>query len=216
MRLRPGLPSFGWIAARGDAPGPVFTRLDPGAKGLERLTGDSVNRVVGKIGLNAGLKRRARAHGLHHQGITRALDLTNGNVRMVQGLGRHADPRTLMKYDDARRDDAGTLAQMLGNDQTGVNDFGFPGCNIPRNIVMRMPRTTIRHLMVIVLLIAMVTWAGITAQRTLSNKSRFHTHFHDESTPERSRWSLQPDPRMDSLLARLLANASRSALGLAL
>jgi hypothetical protein len=23
-----------------------------------------------------------------------------------------------MKYDDARRDDAGTLAQMLGNDQT--------------------------------------------------------------------------------------------------
>ena len=46
---------------------------------------------------------------------------------------------------------------------------------------MRMPRTTIRHLMVIVLLIAMVTWAGITAQRTLSNKSRFHTHFHDES-----------------------------------
>jgi integrase/recombinase XerC len=55
---------------------------------------------------------------LRYQGITRALDLTNGNVRMVQGLSRHADPRMLMKYDDARRDDAGTLAQMLGNDQT--------------------------------------------------------------------------------------------------
>ena len=26
-----------------------------------------------------------------------------------------------MKYDDARRDDAGMLANMLGNDQTGVN-----------------------------------------------------------------------------------------------
>jgi hypothetical protein len=48
--------------------------------------------------------------------VNAMLDLTNGNVRMVQGLSRHADPRTLMKYDDSRRDDAGTLAQMLGND----------------------------------------------------------------------------------------------------
>jgi integrase/recombinase XerC len=72
---------------------------------------------VNELGAKSGLKRKVRAHGLRHQGITRALDLTNGNVRMVQGLSRHADPRTLMKYDDARRDDAGTLAQMLGNDQ---------------------------------------------------------------------------------------------------
>ena len=35
---------------------------------------------------------------------------------MVPGPSRHADPKTLMKYDDSRRDDAGTLAQMLGND----------------------------------------------------------------------------------------------------
>jgi integrase/recombinase XerC len=107
-----------WIAARGDEPGPLFIRLDPAATGNERITGDSVNRIVNKLGAKSGLKRKVRAHGLRHQGITRALDLTNGNVRMVQGLSRHADPRTLMKYDDARRDDAGTLAQMLGNDQT--------------------------------------------------------------------------------------------------
>jgi hypothetical protein len=37
---------------------------------------------------------------------------------MVQGLSRHADPRTLLRYDDARRDDAGMLAKLLGNDQT--------------------------------------------------------------------------------------------------
>jgi integrase/recombinase XerC len=106
-----------WIAARGDEPGPLFIRLDPAATGIERITGDSVNRIVAKLGQKSGLKRKVRAHGLRHQGITRALDLTNGNVRMVQGLSRHADPRTLMKYDDARRDDAGTLANMLGNDQ---------------------------------------------------------------------------------------------------
>jgi integrase/recombinase XerC len=106
-----------WIAARGDEPGPLFIRLDPAATGIERIMGDSVNRIVNKLGAKSGLARKVRAHGLRHQGITRALDLTNGNVRMVQGLSRHADPRTLMKYDDARRDDAGTLAQMLGNDQ---------------------------------------------------------------------------------------------------
>jgi integrase/recombinase XerC len=72
---------------------------------------------VNKLGKKSGLTRKVRSHGLRHQGITRALDLTNGNVRMVQGLSRHADPRTLMKYDDARRDDAGTLANLLGNDQ---------------------------------------------------------------------------------------------------
>jgi integrase/recombinase XerC len=107
-----------WIAARGDESGPLFIRLDPAAMGLERITGDSVNRIVNKLGRKSGLKRKVRAHGLRHQGITRALDLTNGNVRMVQNLSRHADPRTLMKYDDARRDDAGTLANMLGNDQS--------------------------------------------------------------------------------------------------
>jgi integrase/recombinase XerC len=79
------------------------------------ITGDSVNRIVNKLGAKSGLKRKVRAHGLRHQGVTRA-DLTNGNVRMVQGLSRHADPRTLLRYDDSRRHDAGTLDQMLGND----------------------------------------------------------------------------------------------------
>jgi integrase/recombinase XerC len=106
-----------WIAVRGNEPGPLFIRLDPGATGLERITGDSVNRIVNKLGVRSGLTRRVRAHGLRHQGITRALDLTNGNIRMVQGLSRHADPSTVMKYDDNRRDDAGKLAQMLADDQ---------------------------------------------------------------------------------------------------
>lgn len=107
-----------WVGVRGDEPGPLFTRLDPGRNSadLERITGDSVNRIVNKLGAKSGLKRKVRAHGLRHQGITRALDLSNGNVRMVQGLSRHADPRTLMQYDDNRRDDAGKLAQMLGDD----------------------------------------------------------------------------------------------------
>src|SRR4051812_33858263 len=48
---------------------------------------------------------------------------------------------------------------------------------------MRTPRTTIRHLMAIVLLIAASTWAGLAAERTRSNKARFHTHFHANGVP---------------------------------
>jgi integrase/recombinase XerC len=96
----------------------LFIRLDSAATGIERITGDSVNRIVNKLGLESGLTRKVRAHGLRHRGITRALDLTNRNVRTVQELSRHVDSRTLMKYDDARRNDAGVMAELLGNDRT--------------------------------------------------------------------------------------------------
>ena len=48
---------------------------------------------------------------------------------------------------------------------------------------MRMPRTTIRRLMAIVFFIAVATWAGVAADRTRSNKARFHTHFHPNGVP---------------------------------
>ncbi len=106
-----------WIATRGDEPGPVFVRLDPGAgAGLERLTGDSVCRMVRTLSRRAGLAREARPHGLRHQGITRLLDLVAGDVRKVQRFSRHAKIETVMRYDDARRDDAGHLAGLLGDD----------------------------------------------------------------------------------------------------
>jgi integrase/recombinase XerC len=107
-----------WIVVRGDEPGPLFTRLDRASNGqLERLTGDSVCRMVRRLSRRAGLKRETRPHGLRHQGITRALDLTNGNVRKVQRFSRHLDPRTLGRYDDNRQDDAGHISRQLGDDE---------------------------------------------------------------------------------------------------
>jgi hypothetical protein len=46
-----------------------------------------------------------------------------------------------------------------------------------------MPKTTIRRLMVIVLLIGTSTWAGLAAARTRSNKSRSHVHYKNEGEP---------------------------------
>jgi hypothetical protein len=37
--------------------------------------------------------------------------------------------------------------------------------------------------MAIVVLIAAITWLGVAAERTRSNKSRFHTHFHANGIP---------------------------------
>jgi len=107
-----------WIKARGPAPGPLFIRLDRAARDgeLGRLTGDSVNRMVGAVALRAGLKRHARAHGLRHQGITRALEKTKGNVVKVKALSRHVKVETLMIYNDRRNDDAGEVSRLLGED----------------------------------------------------------------------------------------------------
>ena len=107
-----------WIAVRGVEPGPLFHRVDnaagPGDPG--RLAGDSVNRMVRRAARDAGIARPVRAHGLRHQGITRALDLTDGDVRSVKRFSRHAKYETLAAYDDAREDAAGRIARLLGAD----------------------------------------------------------------------------------------------------
>jgi integrase/recombinase XerC len=106
-----------WIRARGDTPGPAFTRLDraDGGRGA-RLTGHGVHDLVRQLGDAAGLGRPARPHGLRHEGATRLLELTNGNVRAVQRWTRHSDVKTVLAYDDNREDLAGAMARALGSD----------------------------------------------------------------------------------------------------
>ncbi len=105
-----------WIAVRGDAPGPLFHRLDTAAEGDTRITGDGVYYLVRQLAKRAGVKRPVWPHALRHQAITSALDRTGGNVRTVQRYSRHADPRTLLRYDDARTDAAGQVARLVAGD----------------------------------------------------------------------------------------------------
>lgn len=107
-----------WLTARGDRPGPLFIRLDRAAGGnLGRLTGDSACVLIRGLSKKAGLAKEVRPHGLRHAAITRLLDLTNGDVRKVQRFSRHAKIETVMIYDDARKDEAGSLARLLGEDE---------------------------------------------------------------------------------------------------
>ncbi|MDR3638668.1 MAG: tyrosine-type recombinase/integrase [Isosphaeraceae bacterium] len=107
-----------WIASRGDWPGPLFVRLDraagPGLPG--RLDTSNAARVAHSLGRRAGVARGTNPHGLRHQGITRALDLAGGDVRRVRRFSRHAKLETLLRYDDNRRDEAGAIAHLLGED----------------------------------------------------------------------------------------------------
>lgn len=105
-----------WIGARGLHAGPLFCRLDRAGHGGGRLTGHSVNRMIGTLGTQAGLSRPVRAHGLRHQAITRVAEKTGGNLPATCQFSRHADIRTVQRYNDNRLDHAGELAQMLGDD----------------------------------------------------------------------------------------------------
>jgi integrase/recombinase XerC len=109
----------GWTASRGCDPGPLFVRLDRAAGravGPGRLTDTAVFLIVRDLGRKVGLARPTRPHGLRHEAITRALDATNGDVRTVQRFSRHADTRTLLLYDDRRRDLAGDVAKLVAGD----------------------------------------------------------------------------------------------------
>jgi integrase/recombinase XerC len=105
------------MKSRGDAPGPLLIRLDRAAAGMDRLTGDAVARLVKALGRKAGLAREVRPHGLRHEAITRALDLCPGDLRRVRHFSRHAKIGTLLRYDDNRRDEAGAIARLPGDDE---------------------------------------------------------------------------------------------------
>jgi integrase/recombinase XerC len=70
--------------------------------------------VVRQIGDRVNL--RVRPHGLRHAAITRALDLTGGDIRRGQKFRRHRDVWLLLRYEDNRQDLGGAVARRLAAD----------------------------------------------------------------------------------------------------
>lgn len=104
-----------WIAARGDALGPLFLNLDRagkrGADADRRLTMRAIDQLVRRYASRAGLRAYA-PHALRHGGITLALD-TTGNLAGVSKFARHKNPRTTMIYADNLADEAGRVARAM-------------------------------------------------------------------------------------------------------
>ena len=61
----------------------------------------------------AGVEKVISPHRIRHSSITTALDKTDGNVRKVQKLSRHAKFETLMRYDDNRSNSQKEITEVL-------------------------------------------------------------------------------------------------------
>jgi site-specific recombinase XerD len=77
--------------------GPIFT-IGTG----ERMNRHQAARVVRRLAKHAGIDKNISPHSLRHSFITAALD-AGVPLRDVQEAASHADPRTTMRYDRARR-----------------------------------------------------------------------------------------------------------------
>lgn len=102
-----------WISVRGEAPGALFKNFSPSGKG-DRLTGTSIDRICKKYGLG-------HIHGLRHLAVTEALEVTNGNIAEVMKFSRHSDPKTVMIYDDHRKNVSGAISAKLADLRKGKN-----------------------------------------------------------------------------------------------
>ena len=86
----------GWLAARGDKPGPLFTAVDNRARG-KRLSGTSVWRVVEDLGKAVGV--RVWPHALRHGSVTAVVD-ASGDMRLGRVLAGHTSVATTQRYVD--------------------------------------------------------------------------------------------------------------------
>ena len=77
--------------------GPIFLGVEGG-----RMDRYCTDRIVKRLVKRAGIHKRISPHSLRHSFITAALD-AGVPLRDVQEAASHADPRTTMRYDRARR-----------------------------------------------------------------------------------------------------------------
>jgi integrase/recombinase XerC len=91
-------------------PAPPHTR-----KGDGRLTVDGLYALIRRTGQGCGYEKPMSPHRMRHTSITAALDATDGNVRAVQKLSRHAKIDTLLVYDDARQKQQKVISELLSS-----------------------------------------------------------------------------------------------------
>ena len=93
--------------------GPLFVSLEPDRRTPtgRRLSGGGLYRVTRTLARAAGIQVPVSPHRVRHSTTTHALDQLDGDVRVARGFSRHASVETLLKYDDARRDDYGRVAR---------------------------------------------------------------------------------------------------------
>lgn len=100
-----------WVRKELDIKEPLFVSLRP--RYGHRLTGDGIRKIVAGISKEAGISKIISPHKIRHSSVTAALDASEGDVRSVQKLSRHASLNTLMIYDDNRTKAQGKITALL-------------------------------------------------------------------------------------------------------
>ena len=103
-----------WLEVRGMADGnaPLFIAIDNASYG-RRLSGNGIYTIVDRLCKKAGISKKMSPHRIRHSSITAALNATDGNIRKVQMLSRHANINTLMTYDDNRTNHQEEVTRIL-------------------------------------------------------------------------------------------------------
>jgi site-specific recombinase XerD len=86
-----------YLAVGNREDGPIFLNVHG-----DRMDRHHAARVVRRLAKRAGIDKNISPHSLRHSFITAALD-AGVPLRDVQEAASHADPRTTMRYDRARR-----------------------------------------------------------------------------------------------------------------
>ena len=104
-----------WLTWRGPRPGALFIAKSAGPQ-MRALVHSSVYRQLLRLGHQVDQQLSIRPHGLRHRAITKALDITGGDVRRVMKFSRHRSVATVLRYDDERRGSeiAADIAQQIG------------------------------------------------------------------------------------------------------
>jgi integrase/recombinase XerC len=81
---------------------PLFVATSYNGNG-KRLSGEAIRLLVSLLCKEVGITKQMSPHRVRHSSITTVLDKNNGNYRATQRFSRHAQPDTVMKYDDNRQ-----------------------------------------------------------------------------------------------------------------
>lgn len=105
-----------WLLARGKCKptDPLFMSISNSSFG-KPLQGNGLFYLIRELSKEAGIQQEMSPHRCRHSSITAALNATNGNLRKVQDLSRHARIETVVIYDDNRTNAQGGLTNLLGD-----------------------------------------------------------------------------------------------------
>ncbi len=90
----------------------LFISLSSTKRG-ERLNYISLYYLVARTSEAVGINKSMSPHKIRHSAITAVLERNGGNIRKAQSFSRHADPKTLMVYDDNLQQPQSEMSDLL-------------------------------------------------------------------------------------------------------